>query len=139
MDQEILRKYNYKLASGPVGTDDDNMANVLYSINRMETPAAIRSEEPSVMTGSVNDVFTLVTDCKTSLDRFNTAHKDHIDQNLFRSVLNLFSAEQKRLMDAFVLLIPPEKCVQLLTDSYKNILATVPSLQKLDEQSVNNK
>lgn len=139
MDQEILRKYNYKLASGPVGTDDDNMANVLYSINRMETPAAVQSDEPAVMTATVNDVFTLVTDCKVSLDRFNAAHKDRIDQSLFQSVTDRFSAEQKRLMNAFVLMTPPAQCVELLTDSYKNILATVPSLQKLDEQSFGNK
>ncbi|MBO4644563.1 MAG: hypothetical protein J5716_08165 [Alphaproteobacteria bacterium] len=139
MDQEILRKYNYKLSGGSVGTDDDDMANILYSINKMETPASIQSEDSSVMTASVNDVFTMLTDCKVSLDRFNTAHKDRIDQNLFQTVLNQFSAEQKRLMDAFVLLAPPAQCITLLTDSYKNILATVPSLQKLDEQSTRNK
>ncbi|MBO4519627.1 MAG: hypothetical protein J5787_00295 [Alphaproteobacteria bacterium] len=138
-ENTIPRKYNYKLKTGAVGTNDNNMANILFSINKMETPTSIQSEEQAVMTGLVNDALTLLTDCKVFLDRFNTAHKDHIDQTLYQSVSDLYSAEQKRLMDAFILLTPPDQCAALLTDSYKNILATVPSLQKLDEQSIGNK
>jgi hypothetical protein len=32
----MLRKYNYNLKTGTVGTDDDNIATMLYTINQME-------------------------------------------------------------------------------------------------------
>lgn len=135
MAQEILRKYNYKLSVGPVGTDDDNMAGVLYGINKMEAPAATVSDDPATMIQTVNDVFTLVTDCKVSLGRFGSAYKNKIDQNVFSAVSDVFSAEQKKLMDAFVALAPAGECVKILAGSYRNILSTVPSLQKMDDQA----
>jgi hypothetical protein len=32
-------RYDYRLETGTVGTDDENIANVLYNINCMETKA----------------------------------------------------------------------------------------------------
>jgi hypothetical protein len=32
-------RYNYKLETGEVGSNDENIANALYTINRMETKA----------------------------------------------------------------------------------------------------
>ena len=131
----IPRLYNYNLETGTVGTDNEDMANILYSINRMETTAAIKSEDHTAMIKTVNDAFTLLTDCNVSFDDFNNANKDKIDQSVFSAVSTVFSAEQKKLMNAFVTLAPADQCAALLTDSYRNVLSVIPSLQKLDDQA----
>lgn len=58
MNNFIPRRYNYTLETGVVGTDDENIANILYNINRMEMKASFLSETRGDMQDALGDVFS---------------------------------------------------------------------------------
>lgn len=66
----MLWQYNYRLATGTVGTDDENIAQVLYSVNQMEKYANFTSSDRKALDETLGNVFFLIADAKVHLNRF---------------------------------------------------------------------
>lgn len=53
----IIRQYNYRLETGTVGTDNENIAQILYNINRMEMKALFTSSDKEELNKVLDDFF----------------------------------------------------------------------------------
>ena len=136
MTDIIPRKYNYNLETGTVGTDDDDMANILYNINRMEMKAAYESDDVDDMQSAFGESYSMVTEAAERLDHFIEIHNEKLHPDTV-------DGAQFLLSDAVVVLDDvetPQTDIELMSNSiktaYQKMLEAVPSLVLLDEQSL---
>lgn len=136
MTDIIPRKYNYNLETGTVGTDDDDMANILYNINRMEMKAAYESDDVDDMQSAFGESYSMVTEAAERLDHFIEIHNEKLHPDTVDDAQFLLS-------DAVVVLDDvetPQTDIELMSNSiktaYQKMLEAVPSLVLLDEQSL---
>ena len=136
MTDIIPRKYNYNLETGTVGTDDDDMANILYNINRMEMKAAYESDDVDDMHSAFGESYSMVTEAAERLDHFIEIHNEKLHPDTV-------DGAQFLLSDAVVVLDDvetPQTDIELMSNSiktaYQKMLEAVPSLVLLDEQSL---
>jgi hypothetical protein len=82
----ILRKFNYRLETGEVGTDDENIANVLYNINKSEMYKSFSTSDLKELDATLGKLFFLVLNSKVHLNRFNTVFSEKINTKTFDDV-----------------------------------------------------
>ncbi|MBR1778834.1 MAG: hypothetical protein IJ752_09680 [Alphaproteobacteria bacterium] len=132
----IPRKYNYNLETGTVGTDDDDMANILYNINCMEMKASYESDDVNDMQTTFGESFSMVTEAAEHLDNFIENHKEKLRSDTIDDA-ELFLSEAVVILDDVE---PPQTDIELMSNSikaaYQKMLDAVPSLLKLDEQAI---
>ena len=135
----ILRKYNYRLETGTVGTDDDNIANVLYNINRMEMTAEKEADDfddEDELDEALGDLFFMLADIKVHLTWFLEASGDKTNAGTARAVIAVFdeaiedvrSVRSDQTDDM-------EEMAAAFPKVYKKLLAIVPSVLDLDNQA----
>ena len=132
----IPRKYNYTLETGPVGTDDDDMANILYNINRMEMKAAYDTDDLKDMQKAFGDAFFMALDSSMHFKSFLEKQDGKLNEGTIRSVKNTLD-EAAAVLGAVK---PPQTDIELMNTSiktaYQKMLNAVPSLVLLDKQSI---
>ena len=132
----IPRMYNYNLETGTVGTDNEDISNILYNINRMEMKAALDTDDLDDMREAFSEAYSMTIDSFEHFSRFTDLHKDTLNPEDVDTV-------QLSLSEAVVVLDdvePPQTDIELMARSietaYKKMLESVPSLLQLEEQSL---
>ena len=132
----IPRKYNYNLETGTIGTDDDDMANILYNINRMEMKASYDTDKLEDMQKSFGEAFFMTVDSGVHFESFAEKRKQSRESASFKTAKNAVE-EAVRILGAVT---PPQTDIPLMQSSvkkaYQTLLAAVPSLIDLDNQTV---
>ena len=135
MDNFITRQYNYNLETGTVGTDDKNMAAIFYDINLMEKKARFASDDADALKEALNETFFLITDVKVHFNRFVKEFEKILDADVRDIVAAVFKTALNQVRQAQTSENAAEKCAAL-HDAYAKLLAVVPNLKALDDQSV---
>ena len=131
----IIRKYNYRLETGTVGTDDENIANVLYNINRLEMKKNFSSSDMDALSKALGQLFFLVGDAKGSLLDFLDVHGDKTQADISDKVIAAFDYAIK-LLDDVDDETDTAKVSAVFPEVYKVLLDIVPSVLALDAQAV---
>lgn len=136
VENVIPRKYNYQLETGVVGTDDNDMANVLYNINRMEIKAAYEGDDIDDMRLAFGEAYSMTIEAADHLDDFIENHNGKLNPETVEKAQFLLS-------DAVVVLDdvePPQTDMELMSaamkNAYQKMTEAVPFLVSLDEQSL---
>jgi len=136
----ILRKYNYKLKTGTVGTDDENIANILLSINKIEMYVPLSTVNLDEIDTAFGKVFFLTLTSKVYLLRFQKIFNDKINNELFNEVVEMFDIaldENKENRETLNREKPDtENLCKVLSTIHKNILDIVPKIIMLDNQAI---
>lgn len=131
----IIRKYNYKLETGPVGTDDDNIANILYNINRMEMKVSYASTDMDALDKELGSLFFLITDAKVHLNRFLKISGAKVSAETAREVIMALDGAMQIVDDA---LLEESDCLKkspAFPAVYGKLLGIVPSVLALDAKA----
>ena len=144
----ILRKYNYNLETGTVGTDDENIANILYNINRMEMNVPYLYSDADDFGEDLGQLFFMIADIRVHLNEFFKIFGDKIEVATLAAV-NSVSDEVLRIVkkaladydvisekEETILEDESEKMIFVFPEVYKKLLAIVPSILALDAQAV---
>ena len=134
----IIRKYNYRLETGTVGTDNDNIAAILYNINRMEMTATFSSTDKDKIAEKLGGLVFMVVDSKVHLRRFLKASAGKTSAATVAAVESAFDNAIKIADDDNLLSDnsnTSEACA-VFPKVYKMLLGIVPSILALDAQAV---
>ena len=131
----INRKYNYNLETGTVGTDDENIANILYNINRIETKKDFTSSDLDELKGTLRELYSWVADAAIHLNRFLDIYEKKVKiETSDTVVLGIGDAEE--LIEDAVNKTDTAKMSAVFPAVYKMLLDIVPSVLELDAQAV---
>ena len=133
-DYTPMRKYNYRLETGYVGTDNDDIANVLYNINRMEINANAKFSDAAQLQESLFDLSFLLAGSMVHLDDFLEMYQQE-DNELAKTILAVYEKAME-IVDLAIEHSPNLKKmldVDAFSTVYKNLLELVPSIIHLDE------
>ena len=83
----IIRKYNYKLETGRVGTDDENIATILFSINQMEMYVPLTTDDLDEINTAYKQIFFLAMKSRAHLIVFQDYFVNKLDAKLFDEVV----------------------------------------------------
>jgi len=132
----IHRKYNYHLKTGTVGTNDNNIANVLYNINQMESRVSFTSSYLQDLDNALCELYFMIVDAKVHLNRFlNTSGKKAGD-NIANEVFMALDDAIQIVRDARDKVPDTTTMSSSFPRVYKKLLDIVPSVLELDDQSV---
>ena len=134
---DIVRQYNYKLETGTVGTDDENIANILYNTNRMEMDASYSSSDEDELDNALGELFFTIADSKVHLKRFLDAHGSKINADTAAAVTAKFDSALAVVRGAREM--EPSDTVEMSAafgKIYKIFLDAVPGVLVLDAQAV---
>jgi len=132
----IIRKYNYRLETGTVGTDDDNIASVLYNINRMEMKVSFASSDVKELDDALGELFFWVVDSMVHLDWFMKASGGKTDATTAAAVIATFEDARDIVREVWPFQGDASKAIAVFPKVYKMLLAIVPSILALDAQAV---
>ena len=82
-----MRKYNYRLKTGAVGTNDDNIAAVLYAINQMEMYVPLTTDDLDKINTTYQQIFFLTMKSRSHLKAFQDNFVNKLDAKLFDEVV----------------------------------------------------
>ena len=131
----INRKYNYNLETGTVGTDDENIANILYNINCMETKKSFTSSDLDELNEALGNLYFMVSDALVHLNRFIKIFEGKIKQEISDYALIALD-DALILMDEVEEETDTAKISAVFPAVYKILLDTVPLFLELDAQAV---
>lgn len=136
MNNFIPRRYNYTLETGVIGTDDEDIANILYNVNRMEMKASFFSEQREEMEESLSDVFFMIADSKVHLGRFMKSFENKLDQKTLTTVKATLDEALKITRAAEASSMDSNAIHSAMLFAYKRLLSAVPLIHALDNQAV---
>ena len=131
----IIRKYNYILETGVVGTDDDNIANILYNINRLEMMKSFASSDMKELGTAMGNFIFLIGDARSSLFDFVHIYGDVVQAEAVRVVEDTFK-EAMQIARSSTTLNHPAKISAVFPKVYQMLLNVVPAVLELDAQAV---
>lgn len=131
----IIQKYNYKLETGTVGTDNENIANILYNINRMETNVPYPFSDIEETEEDLGELFFMIVDAKVHISRFANAFADKIETDTVDTVVAALDDAMQIVRDAMDQ-TDTAKMSATFSEVYKKLLGIVPAVLTLDAQSV---
>ena len=136
----MLRKYNYNLETGTVGTNDDNIANMLYNINRMEMKKSFSTTDVEVLKEALGELYFMTVDSKVHLNRFLKLFGEKVNADTLGTVLAALDESMKiadeTIDDSCANQPDTEKICEVFPTVYKKLLNIVPSILALDNQAV---
>jgi len=134
----IIRKYNYNLETGTVGTDDDNIAAILFNINKMEKRISFKTSDLEELKRALGELFAIITDCKVYLNRFLKIFSDKIKEDTVNEITSILDNAMKISRAATREACQPnmEKICEVFSEIYYIVLKAVPFVLALDDQAV---
>jgi len=138
----ILRKYNYNLETGTVGTDDDNIANILYNINRMEMKVSFSTDDVEELKKTLGELYAATVDCKVNLFDFVEIFDEKLNADTLNEVCAVFDEAMKCAKAAIRAAcsneVDTKNVAAAFPSVYKMLLDIVPSVLALEAQITNN-
>jgi hypothetical protein len=134
----VIRQYNYRLETGTVGTDDENIARILYNINQTEMYASFASSDRKILDDTLGKVFFLIVDAKVHLKRFLEASGGKANTDTAGTVRDACSAAIAAIRDVRIVVdeAEPVTICAAFPKVYKMLLDIVPPVLALDAQAV---
>ena len=132
----MLRKYNYNLETGTVGTDDDNIANILYNINRMEMKKYFKTSNVQELDKPMGELFFMVSDSKVHLNRFLKIFNEKVKADTVNIVITALDNALQTVRDSRKDETDTEKMCSAFPAVYNILLEIVPAVLELDGQAV---
>ena len=136
----MLKKYNYNLETGTVGTNDDNIANILYNINRMEMKVSFTTSNVEAFQKANGELFFMVIDSIVHLYDFLEVFNNKVDTDTVNAILTTLEEARKITKSATVQSLAQQvdmsKLCEVFPAVYKKLLALVPTVILLDEQAI---
>ena len=126
---------NYTLEAGTVGTDDENIANILYNINCMETKKNFTSSDLDESNEALGQLYFMVSDAMVHLNRFIEIYNEKIKQETSDDVLIALD-DAMQIMDEVEEETDTAKISAVFPAAYKLLLDIVPLVLELDAQAV---
>ncbi len=136
MTDFIPRQYNYVLETGTIGTDNENIANILYNINQMEMKASFSSKDKEEMENTLADALFMVTDCKVHFKRFVQDFSKKLNNDDIVAFNSDLDSVLKIVRAAETPDIDTNAIHSAILFAYKKLLSVVPLLIDLDDQSL---
>lgn len=136
MSDFIPRQYNYVLETGAVGTDNEDIANILYNINQMEMKSSFLSDDKNEMDATVGDVLFMISDSKIHFKKFFDKNSEKLDSKNVEAVQTALDGALKIIRTAEDPNIDVNAIHPALLFAYKKILPVVPILLSLDDQAL---
>ena len=137
VETPILRKYNYRLETGTVGTNDDNIANLLYNINRMEMRVSYSFSNMEVYDKDMGNLYFMVSDMKVHLNLFLEVFGDKVNSDTLKTVTAALDEAMKSTSDIidYSCSESPDtaKLCEIFPAVYKKLLAIVPAILALEK------
>jgi len=133
--------YNYNLETGTVGTNDENIANILYNINRMEMDKDFSSSDIKELDETLGDLYFMIADSKVHLNRFLEIFNKNVNAGTVNTVVSALDEAMKSVREVRLKIRAKEDsnaedmCV-VFSEVYKNLLHIVPDILALDNQAV---
>ncbi|MDR2954756.1 MAG: hypothetical protein LBV43_06730 [Prevotella sp.] len=131
----IIRKYNYRLETGTVGTDNDNIATVLYNINRMEKEDSFISFDMKGLDEDLDELFFMVAEANVHFHRFLDTFSKKIDKTEAEVVVAAFK-DALGIVRSVRDVTDTAKKSEAFPKVYKRLLAIVPSILDIDARVV---
>jgi hypothetical protein len=133
----MIRQYNYRLETGTVGTDDENIAQILYNINQTEMYAGFASSDRKKLDDTLGKVFFLIVDAKVHLKRFMEASNGKADADTASAIGDACSAAIAAIREVRIMVDEAEleTIYAVFPKVYKMLLAIVPPVLALDAQT----
>jgi len=132
----MLRKYNYNLETGTVGTDDDNIANILYNINRMEMRKNYSCSDLKELDRTLGELYFMVSDSKVHLNRFLKIFGEKVNADTVNEIVTALDNALKTVSAASKERPDTTKMCMGFSLVYQNLLEIVPLVLTLDDQAV---
>jgi len=136
----MLRKYNYNLETGTIGTNDDNIANILYNINRMEMDKFYSSDDLKEIDEDLGELFFMIAESRVHLNRFLKISGEKVKpetvQTVSAALENATQTVRESRLDGRMNEANTEQLCTVFTTVYENLLAIVPAVLELDDQAV---
>ena len=136
MTDFIPRRYNYTLETGTVGTDNQDIANILYNVNPMEMKASFSSKAKEEMEDTLADALFMVTDCKVHFKRFVQDFSEKLNNDDVVAYNSDLDSSLKIIRAAETSDIDINAIHSAILFAYQKMLAGVPRLIDLDDQSL---
>ena len=130
----VIRKYNYRLETGTVGTDDDNIANILYNINRMEKNVDFETDDNEELEETLGQLFFMIADTKIHLTSFMENFGEKSNAGTAAAIMVVLDEAIEDVRNVWDM-TDKEKCFKLFPKVYKKLLNTVPSVLALEAQA----
>ena len=131
----VLRRYNYNLETGAVGTDDNNIATVLYNINRMEIEAYTEFFDEEELNEALDDLYDLMGKSSVHLNRFIETFGDKVDNYCVQAAISVFGSAVRFVREARSETADFAKKADIFPTIYKKFLDIVPLIVAIDEEA----
>ncbi len=131
----IIRMYNYQLETGTVGTDDENMATILYNINRMEMNNPYIFSNVQELNDDLDELFFMIAEAAVHLGRFLDISGDKVEADTAVAVTAAFQEAIQIVRDSRSDEADTAKMSAAFPKVYKKLLDQVPSILALDAQA----
>ena len=139
-NNSIIRKYNYNLETGTVGTDDENIANILFNINKMEKRISFKTSDVEELKKALGELFFMITDSKVHLFDFLEIFSNKTKEDTVNEVTSILDNAMKKSKAATRESCSPEpnteKICEVFSEIYYIVLKVVPFVLALDDQAV---
>jgi len=139
-NNSILRKYNYNLETGTVGTDDENIANFLFNVNNMEKRISFKTSNLEELKRALGELFALITDCKVHLNRFLKIFSNKVKEDTVNEITSILDNAMKFSNAATREACSPEPNMEKICEVFSEVnyivLKAVPFILALDDQAV---
>ena len=132
----IIRKYNYRLETGTVGTDNENIATILYNINRMETKAPYAFSNMKDLEEDLGELFFMIVDAKVHMTRFLKASGEKVEGDTAEAIIAAFDSAMAIVRDVQSDETDATEMSAVFVKVYKKLLAIVPFVLALDAQAI---
>ena len=137
----IIRKYNYKLEIGTVGTDDDNIAQIIYAINQMEMYISNSTNDLKELDGKLGKLYFLTVHSKVHLNRFYKIYYEKIKNETFMEIINILDniieeIKANRYNENTEEIQNLENMERVFPVVYSKMLDIVPKILALDAQAI---
>ena len=137
----IIRKYNYKLEIGTVGTDDDNIAQIIYAINQMEMYISNSTNDLKELDGKLGKLYFLTVHSKVHLNRFYKIYYEKIKNETFMEIINILDnmieeIKANRYNENTEEIQNLENMERVFPVVYSKMLDIVPKILTLDAQAI---
>jgi len=133
MVEAATYQYNYTLSTGPVGTNDDDLAAVFYNINRMEMKSAYETKNKDRATEALGETLFYVSDILTHFDGFAEKKADGIDAQTVKKIRSTFKGIALSLREAGMEGSTAQDMCKTLRDVSERSLAVVNDIAALDK------
>ena len=139
-NNSIIRKYNYNLETGTVGTDDKNIANILFNTNKMEKRVSFTTSDLDVLKKALGELFFMITDSKVNLFDFLEIFESKTNADTVKMVTFSIDDAMKKSKAATreACSVEPDiaKICEVFSEVYNIFLKNIPHVLALDDQAV---